>query len=173
MRLVVLLVALLSLTSLWVQASLAQSPVPVLRGIVITQSGEARAYFEDSTTGVLGAYAVGDVIDGNRIEQIREDVVVLRRGDEVIRIQMGSAPESESSESSAVAAAPSAVAEPAPHAAPGVMPVYRPNPKGGPTIGNGQPWLDRLGIPPEALSRAIEQAQQQPSQEQDSDNLKD
>ena len=174
MRLVVLLVALLSLTSVWVQTSLAQSPVPVLRGIVITQSGGARAYFEDSTTGVLGAYAVGDVIDGNRIEQIREDVVVLRRGDEVISIQMGSAPESEASASGAVAAAPPAVADPGPHSAPGVMPVYRPNPTGGPTIGNGQPWLDRLGIPPEALSRAIEQAQQQqPIQEPDSDNLKD
>jgi hypothetical protein len=52
------------------------------------------------------------------------------------------------------------------------MPVYRPNPKGGPTIGNGQPWLDRLGIPPEALSRAIEEAQQF-SPGPDADNLKD
>jgi hypothetical protein len=153
-----------------VQAPLAQTSQPVLRGIVITPSGEGRAYFEDPTTGVLGAYAVGDVIDGNRIEQIREDVVVLRRGDEVIRILLGSAPESETSVPGAVAAAP--VVSPPVGPAPGVMPVYRPNPKGGPTIGNGQPWLDRLGIPPQALSRAIEEAQQ-PSPEPDSDNLKD
>jgi len=172
MRLVILLVAQLSVTSAWVETSLAQFPPPVLRGIVITQSGDGRAYFEDPTTGVLGAHAVGDVIDGNRIEQIREDLVVLRRGDEVIRIQMGSGAESETSASGAVAAAPPAVGEAAPRPAPGVMPVYRPNPKGGPTIGNGQPWLDRLGIPPEALSRAVEEAQQL-SPEPDADNLKD
>ena len=172
MNLVARLVVLLSLTCAWVSTSLAQSPAPVLRGIVITQSGQARAYFEDPTTGVLGAYAVGDVIDGNRIEQIREDLVVLRRGDEVIRILMGSAPESDSSAPGAVAAAPASVSPQPPPPAPGVMPVYRPNPKGGPTIGNGQPYLDRLGIPPQALSRAIEEAQQ-PLQEPDSDNLKD
>jgi hypothetical protein len=170
MRLVGLLAVLMSLTCAWVQAPLAQTSQPVLRGIVITPSGEGRAYFEDPTTGVLGAYAVGDVIDGNRIEQIREDVVVLRRGDEVIRILLGSAPESETSVPAAVAATP--VVIPPVRPAPGVMPVYRPNPKGGPTIGNGQPWLDRLGIPPQALSRAIEEAQQ-PSPEPDSDNLKD
>jgi hypothetical protein len=51
------------------------------------------------------------------------------------------------------------------------MPVYRPNPTGGPTIGNGQAYLDRLGIPPQALSRAIEEAA--PPEEPDSDNLKD
>jgi len=165
MRLVGLLAVLLSLTCAWVQPSLAQTSQPVLRGIVITPSGEGRAYFEDPTTGALGAYAVGDVIDGSRIEQIREDVVVLRRGDEVIRILFGSAPESETSAPGAVAVAPPA------RPAPGVMPVYRPNPKGGPTIGNGQPWLDLLGIPPQALSRAIEEAQ--PGPESDSDNLKD
>jgi hypothetical protein len=171
MRVVVLLGVLLSVTSAWVPTSRAQSDPPVLRGIVITHRGEARAYFEDPSTGALGAYGVGDVIDGNRVEQIREDVVVLRRGDDVIRIQMGSAPESETSAAGAVAAAPEAAREPEPRPAPAVMPVYRPNPQGGPTIGNGQPYLDRLGVPPQALSRAIEQAI--PAEEPESDNLKD
>jgi hypothetical protein len=148
---VVLFVILANLSYVWAQASL-----PVLRGVVVTPDGQGRAFFEDPTTGALGAYAVGDVIDGNRIEQIREDAVILRRGDEVIRILMGSAPDSERS----------------PGSAPGVMPVYRPNPKVGPTIGNGQPWLDRLGIPPQALSQAIEEAQQS-AQDAESDNLKD
>src|SRR5215470_4490157 len=106
MRLVGLLVLLLSITCAWLPASLAQSPQLVLRGIVITPSGDGRAYFEDATTGAIGAYTVGDVIDDSRIEQIREDVVVLRRGDEVIRIQMGSGSESETSVPAAVAAAP-------------------------------------------------------------------
>jgi hypothetical protein len=164
---VVLFLILANLSYAWAQASL-----PVLRGIVVTPDGQGRAFFEDPTTGALGAYAVGDVIDGNRIGQIREDSVVLRRGDEVIRILMGSAPDSQGSPGSAVASSPAVSQPPGRHAAPGVMPVYRPNPKGGPTIGNGQPWLDRLGIPPQALSQAIEE-EQQPAQEADSDNLKD
>jgi hypothetical protein len=71
-----------------------------------------------------------------------------------------------------MATAPASVSPPPPRPAPEVMPVYRPNPKGGPTIGSGQPYLDRLGVPPQAFSRAIEEAQQ-PTQEQDADNLKD
>jgi hypothetical protein len=106
---VVLFLILANLSCVW-----AQAPLPVLRGILVTPDGRGRAFFEDPTTGALGAYAVGDVIDGNRIEQIREDAVILRRGDEVIRILMGS--------------------------------------RSGPTIGKGQLWLDRLGIPPQALS---------------------
>jgi hypothetical protein len=148
----------------------AQAPFPVLRGIVVTHSGEGRAYFEDPTTGTLGAYAVGDVVGGHRIEQIQEDLVVLRQGDEIIRMPWGS---------SAGSGAPGTAAtetQPAPQpvqqvSTPAVMPVYRPNPTGGPTIGNGQAYLDRLGIPPQALSRAIEEAA--PPEEPDSDNLKD
>ena len=167
MNLIGLLVVLLGITCAWAPASWAQSPHPVLRGIVITPSGEGRAYFQNATTGVLGAYLVGDVIDGSRIEQIREDVVVLRRGDEVVRIQMGSAPDSETS---AVAAVPADVSsEPSP--APAAMPVSRPDPTGGPAIADGQPDLDRLGVPPQALSRAVEEAV--PAEEPDSDNPKD
>lgn len=138
----------------------------MLRGIVVTHTGEGRAYFEDPTTGVLGAYAVGDVVLGNRIEQIGEDLVVLRRGDELIRIPWG--PSGGSGESGAAAPAPQPVQR---ASTPAVMPVYRPNPTGGPTIGNGQAYLDRLGIPPQALSRAIEEAA--PPEDPDSDNLKD
>jgi hypothetical protein len=165
---VVLLLIFASLSCVW-----AQAPLPVLRGIVVTADGQGRAIFEDPTSGALGAYAVGDVIDGNRIEQIREDAVVLRRGDEVIRILMGSVPDSEASPGSAVAPSPAvSPAPPGPRPAPGVMPVYRPNSRSGPTIGNRQPWLDRLGIPPQALSQAIGAAHQ-PAQEADSHNLKD
>jgi hypothetical protein len=163
---VVLFLILGNLSCAWAQTSL-----PVLRGIVVTPDGRGRAYFEDPTTGALGAYAVGDVIDGNRIEQIRDDAVVLRRGDEVIRILMGSAPDSEASAGSVASSPAVSQPPPDPRQAPAVMPVYRPNPTGGPTIGNGQAYLDRLGIPPQALSRAIEEAA--PPEEPDSDNLKD
>lgn len=147
----------------------AQSPLPILRGIVLTHSGEWRAYFEDPSTATLGAYAVGDVIDGNRIEQIQDEHVVLRQGDELVRILMGSSPGPGPSAADSVIKDDQQALGPLP--SPGVMPVYRPNPSGGPTIGNGQPWLDRLGIPPQALSRAIEEAH--PVQDPDSDNIKD
>ena len=135
----------------------------------MTHSGEWRAYFEDPSTATLGAYAVGDVIDGNRIEQIQDEHVVLRQGDELVRILMGSSPGPGPSAADSVIKDDQQALAPRP--SPAVMPVYRPNPTGGPTIGNGQPWLDRLGIPPQALSRAIEEAH--PVQDPDSDNIKD
>jgi hypothetical protein len=146
---------LLSVSCAWAQAPL------VLRGIVLTHSGEGRAYFEDPHTGVLAPYAVGDTVGDNRIEEIQDEYVILRRGDHLIRMVMGSAP------MTVVADRVSRVSPPP--ALP--FPVYRPNPTQGPTIGNGQPWLDRLGIPPQALSRAIEEAL--PAQDSDAENTKD
>ncbi len=143
----------------------AQAPGPILRGIVLTHSGTWRAYFEDPATGALGPYAVGDIVGDGRIEEIQDDVVVLRRGSEVVRIVMGSAP--------AVSVSPLSSAPPAPvsAAAPAPTPVYQPDATTGPTIGNGQPWLDRFGIPPQALSRAIEEAL--PPQDPEAGNIKD
>jgi hypothetical protein len=154
------LLSLLPVSSAW-----AQAPLPILRGLVLTHSGAWRAYFEDPRTGVLAPYSVGDAVGENRIEEIREDLVVLRRGDDVVRIVMGSAPTATANETEPAVVPPPRPAPPAP------MPVYRPNPTGGPTIGSGQPWLDRFGIPPQALSRAIEEAL--PPQESESDDAKD
>jgi hypothetical protein len=161
-----LLAALLSL--LPVSFAWCQAPLPILRGVVLTHSGEWRAYFEDPRTGGVAPYTVGDAVGDNRIEEIRDDVVVLRRGDDVVRIVMGSAPPAPTA--IATESAPT-VAAPIPPSMPAPMPVYRPNPTGGPTIDSGQPWLDRFGIPPQALSRAIEEAL--PSQHLESDNIKD
>ena len=155
-----------------VSCAWAQSPLPALRGIVLTHSGEGRAYFEDPQTGVLGAYAVGNFVGDNRIEEIQDEHVVIRRGDELFRIVMGSSPGSVAPSRDEVALDSQQTPRPPERApAPAVMPVYRPNPTGGPTIGNGQPYLDRLGIPSQALSRAIEEAL--PAQDPDSDNIKD
>jgi len=89
-------------------------------------TGESRAYLEDAQTGSLAGYAIRDVVADSRIVEIRDDRVVLRRGDEVIHVFIGGASSSE---------------------APG----HR-----GRVVGNGKAWLDHLGIPPNALSRAIE-----------------
>lgn len=135
-RRLVVIVGLLS-------ASIATAePLAIVRGIVVTQQGEARAYLEDPRTGALRVYAPGDTVGDSQIEAIREDRVVLRRGDELIQLLMG----------------PLGSAHEDGGEAPWRPAVYQPNPSGGPVIGNGQPWLDRLGIPPDALSRAIEQA---------------
>lgn len=143
MRRLVVIVGLLTTASV-----ATAEPLAILRGVVVTQHGEARAYLEDPRTGTLRAYSAGEAIGDGQIEAIREDRVILRRGTEHVELLMGtlaSAPDGD-----AVTARPTREpVEPA---------VYRPNPSGGPTIGNGQSWLDRLGIPPGALSRAIEQA---------------
>jgi hypothetical protein len=158
-RTVILLASLLMTSSV----ALAQA-LPILRGIVVTHSGVARAYFENPHTGALGAYAPGDLVGDSQIEAIYDDRVVLRRGGDLVHVLMGSSSPTISSETTEVGRPPDATA-----ASP-VAAVYQPDPTARPIIGNGQPWLDRLGIPPQALSRAIEQAL--PAQDSDG-NIKD
>ena len=144
MRRLVVIVALLTTASV-----ATAEPIAILRGIVVTQHGEARAYLEDPRTGMLRAYAAGDVVADAQIEAIHEDRVLLRRGNELVQLLMGPLASAQEETAATARATPETPSRPA---------VYRPNPSGGPTIGNGQPWLDRLGVPPGVLSRAIEQA---------------
>jgi len=139
-------------------------PLPILRGIVVTQSGEGRAYFEDPRTGALASYAPGDLVGDSQIETIHDDRVVLRRGSEFVQVLMGGVSPTIPSEAAELdSPLDGTTATP-------VSAVYQPDPTTGPIIGDGQPWLDRLGVPPQALSRAIEQAL--PAQDSD-DNIKD
>jgi hypothetical protein len=107
-------------------------------------TGESRAYLEDAQTGSLAGYASRDLVGDSRIEEIRDDRVVLRHGDEVIHLFIGGASSTEdpadraSASSAPPPAAPKVEVEPAP------------------VVGNGEAWLEHLGIPPQALSRAIE-----------------
>ncbi len=129
---------LLSLSSYGV----AQAPLPILRGIVVMPTGESRAYLENAQTGTLAGYAIRDIVGDSRIEEIRDDRVVLRRGGDVIHVFIGGVSSTYDPENRV-----SASITPPP-TAPSVEP--------GPVIGNGEAWLDHLGIPPKALSRAIE-----------------
>lgn len=142
--------SLIVIAGLLMAASVAAAePLAILRGIVVTQYGEPRAYLEDPHTGKIRAYVAGDAVADGHVEAIHEDRVVLRRGNERVQLLMGplaSAPEDGAATARATPEGPSGPA------------VYRPNPDGGPIIGNGQPWLDRLGISSDALSRAIDQA---------------
>jgi len=140
-RRLLLLVAGLLVIPVSSALSSAQVPLPTLRGIVLTESGEGRAYFEDPRTGTLTGFATRDIVGDCQIEQIRDNRVVMRRGAELVQVLLG---------------VPSSTGAPASSGA-------------APILGNGQPWLDRFGIPPLALSRAIELAL--PAQA--SDNLDD
>jgi len=133
------LLALVSLSSY----AVAQAPLPILRGVVVMPTGEPRAYLEDALTGYLAGYAVRDVVGDSRIEEIRDDRVVLRHGSDVVHVFMGgaSATNDPGNSVSASAASPPAA-----------------DVKPGPVIDNGEAWLEHLGVPPKALSRAIEQA---------------
>ena len=105
-------------------------------------TGESRAYLEDAQTGGLAGYAIRDVVGDSRIVEIRDDRVVLRRGDEVIHVFIGGA---------------SATEAPGHRAKASIAPTpTAPRVEPGPVVGNGEAWLDHLGIPPNALSRAIE-----------------
>jgi hypothetical protein len=133
------LLALVSLSSY----AVAQAPLPILRGIVVMPTGEPRAYLEDALTGHLAGYAVRDVVGDSRIEEIRDDRVVLRHGSDVVHVFMGGASATNdpgNSVSASAASPPTADVKP------------------GPVIDNGEAWLEHLGVPPKALSRAIEQA---------------
>ena len=120
----------------------AQAPLPILRGIVVMPTGESRAYLEDAQTGSLAGYAIRDVVADSRIVEIRDDRVVLRRGGDVIHVFIGGVSSTYDRENQV--------------SAPITPPPTTPGVERGPVIGNGETWLDHLGIPPNALSRAIE-----------------
>ena len=119
-------------------------PLPIVRGIVVMPTGESRAYIEDAMTGQLAGYAVGESVGDNRIAEIRDDRVVLARGDEVVHLFIGGA------------SAPDDLERPA-STAPIPLPLT-PVGKPAPVIDSGEAWLEHLGIPAQSLSRAIERA---------------
>jgi hypothetical protein len=163
------LFVLTALTSIMMTgaSAVAQAPLPILRGIVLTANGAGRAYLEDPSTGTVGAYESRDTVGDSQIEEIRDDRVVLRRGSELVHVLLGGPSPALASEGTDTGSPP----PPVDAATPVSPPVSAIQPAGttgtAPIIGNGQPWLETLGIAPRALSRAIEQA----LPAQDSDNL--
>jgi hypothetical protein len=62
------------------------APKPKLYGIVLLSQGGGRAYLEDAQKRRVLAYSVGDLVGDARLEQIRNDRVVLRRGGETFEV---------------------------------------------------------------------------------------
>lgn len=124
-------------------SGMAQGPLPILRGIIVMPSGDSRAYFEDAQTGHLAGYAVRDLVGDSRVEEIRDDRVVLRHGGEIVHVFLGGVSAAHDR------ANPVSASTPAP---------LSPDVKAGPVVDSGEAWLEHLGIPSKALSRAIESA---------------
>jgi hypothetical protein len=64
----------------------APAPKPRLYGVVILAEGRGRAYLEDVQRRRVFAYSVGDQVGDARLEQIKADRVVLRRGGETFEV---------------------------------------------------------------------------------------
>ncbi len=62
------------------------APRPRLYGVVLLPEGRGRAYLEDVQRRRVFAYSVGDQVGDARLEQIKGDRVVLRRGGETFEV---------------------------------------------------------------------------------------
>jgi hypothetical protein len=62
------------------------APKPRLYGVVLLAEGRGRAYLEDMQRRRVFAYSVGDLVGDSRLEQIKPDRVVLRRGGETFEV---------------------------------------------------------------------------------------
>jgi Type II secretion system protein C len=62
------------------------APRPRLHGVVLLPEGRGRAYLEDVQRRRVHAYSVGDLVGDARLEQIKADRVVLRRGGESFEV---------------------------------------------------------------------------------------
>jgi type II secretion system (T2SS) protein C len=67
-------------------AAAPPAPKPRLYGVVILAEGRDRAYLEDMQRRKVFAYSVGDLVGDARLEQIKSDRVVLRRGGETFEV---------------------------------------------------------------------------------------
>lgn len=67
-------------------AATPPAPKPRLYGIVVLPDGKSRAYLEDAQRKKVFGFSVGDSVAESRLEQIKNDRVVLRRGSEVYEV---------------------------------------------------------------------------------------
>ncbi len=109
------------------------APRPRLHGIVLLPEGRGRAYLEDVQRRRVFAYSVGDLVGDARLEQIKADRVVLRRGGETFEVLLYDPAKPRQ------AAAPSGVQSPETGAA--GRPVIRRPPAPTPSPGTGAPRL--------------------------------
>jgi hypothetical protein len=140
------------------------APKPRLHGIVLLPDGNGRAYLEDVQRRRVLAYSVGDSVAGSRVEQIRPDRVVLRRGTETFEVLLHDptkprppAPRPGVQSPAGRPPGPAGATPPAVGAVPGRPPIrlpVRPRPPAAPA--------EASPPPPAEVPQTDEQQQQQP-----------
>jgi type II secretion system (T2SS) protein C len=133
------------------------APKPRLYGIVLLPEGRGRAYLEDVQRRRVFAYSVGDLVGDARLEQIKSDRVVLRRGGETFEVLLYDPTKPRQSAAPSSVQSPEAGGRPAvgrpPGLVPSPVPVVRP------------PGRPRVAVPPPAPPQSG-QSQEQPTEEE-------
>ena len=133
------------------------APKPRLYGIVLLPEGRGRAYLEDVQRRRIFGYSEGDLVGDARLEQIKPDRVVLRRGAETFEVLLYDPSKPRQS------AAPSGLQSPEAGGT-GRPPAARvPAPPPGAAV--RQPPRARALVPPAAPPPAAE-GQEQPTEEE-------
>ncbi len=128
------------------------APKPRLYGVVLLPEGRGRAYLEDVQRRRIFGYSEGDLVGDARLEQIKSDRVVLRRGGETFEVllfdptkpRQSAAPAGVQSPEVGGAGRPPAARPPPPPPGGGVRPPLRPRvpvptaPPGPPPAAEGQ-----------------------------------
>ena len=143
------------------------APKPRLYGVVLLPEGRGRAYLEDVQRRRVSAYSVGDVVGDSRVEQIKSDRVVMRRGGETFEVLLydptkprrPAAPPGVQSPEAGAPGRPAAGRPPVPAPGPG------PAPAPSPTPGLRVPGRPRVGVPPPAPPPSTE-TQEEPTEEE-------
>ena len=113
------------------------APKPRLYGVVLLAEGRGRAYLEDVQRRRVFAYSVGDLVGDARLEQIKPDRVVLRRGGESFEVlladpskprQPAAPPGGVQSPDAGGAGRPAVARPPVPLPTTGIRPPGRPRP---------------------------------------------
>ena len=137
-------------------AAAPPAPKPRLYGIVLLPEGRGRAYLEDVQRRRILGYSEGDLVGDARLEQIKPDRVVLRRGAETFEVLLYDPSKPRQS------AAPSGLQSPE-AGGPGRPPMPR-VPVPPPGSGVRQPPRARALVPAPAPPPA--EGQEQPSEEE-------
>ena len=130
------------------------APKPRLYGIVLLPEGRGRAYLEDVQRRRVFGYSVGDLVGDARLEQIKSDRVVLRRGGETFEVMLydPSKPRQPAASSGVQSPEAGGVGRPAPGRPPGPVPSPIPGLRG--------PVRPRVAVPPAPPPSAESQEQQ-------------
>jgi DNA polymerase-3 subunit gamma/tau len=135
------------------------APKPRLYGVVMLPEGRGRAYLEDVQRRRVFAYSVGDLVGDARLEQIKSDRVVLRRGSEAFEVLLHdpSKPRQAAAPSGVQSPEAGAAGRPAASRPPGAMPP--------PVPGIRAPGRPRVVVPPPAPPPSAE-SQEPPTEEE-------